>query len=60
MLVINFKDRVVFYVVCCNGIKDMFNMFFDDINIYLRKGWGVGGILYLIYVVLLFYNYEIL
>lgn len=58
-LSINFKDSYVFFAVCCNGTKDMLNVFSnDDIKIYLTKLWG--GCLYPINSASLFHNYEIL
>lgn len=53
-----FKDSFFFCVVCCNGVIDMFYMFQkDDVLEYLIKKWIY---FYLIYIVLMFYNYEIL
>lgn len=55
---VEFLDSFLFYVVCCNGLMDLFNEFLkycilEFLNEKLKY-------FYFIYIVLVFYNYKIL
>lgn len=53
------KGYLLFFFVCCNGLLDLFKMFWGDLNIkfFWIEKWGF---FYFEYIVFLFYNFEIL
>lgn len=51
-------SNYLFFVVCFNGLRILLNMFLkDDIREYLKEKFGN---FYLIYIVFIFYRYEVL
>lgn len=53
----NVEYSSLFSAVCCNGSKDLLQLFSKDINTYLEEKWGS---LFPIHIVSVFHNYEIL
>lgn len=55
---LEFLDSFLFFVVCCNGLIDLFNLFLKEyVKKFLIYRWKL---FYFFYIVLVFYNYEML
>lgn len=55
---LEFLDSFLFFVVCCNGLIDLFNLFLKEyVEKFLINRWKL---FYFFYIVLVFYNYEML